>query len=63
MSYHTYASLRDERGYTDYRVAKETEIATATLAEWKKGTYKPKVEKLLKIADLFGVPVEVLIRE
>ena len=51
MSYDKYAQLRDERNLTDYRVAQETGISTATLTCWKKGTYKPKVEKLKKIAE------------
>ena len=38
-------------------VAKATGIATATLTEWKKGTYTPKVDKLQAIAKYFGVSV------
>ena len=63
MSYAKYAEIRDQHGYTDARVAEETEIAPATLSQWKPGKSKPKADKLLKIADLLGVPVEVLIRE
>ena len=46
---------------TAYRVSKETGIATATLTEWKNGNYEPKVEKLMLIADHFGVPVTVFL--
>ncbi len=63
MSYAKYAEIRDQHGYTDARVADETEIAPATLSQWKTGKSKPKADKLLKIADLLGVQVEVLIRE
>ena len=63
MSYLRYAEIRDQHGYTDARVAEETDIAPATLSQWKTGKSKPKADKLLKIADLLGVPVEVLIRE
>lgn len=63
MSYAKYATIRDQHGYTDARVAEETGIAPATLSQWKTGKNKPKADKLLKIADLLGVPVEVLIRE
>lgn len=63
MSYEKYAAIRDQRGYTDARVAGETGIAPATLSQWKNDKSKPKADKLLKIADLLGVPVEVLIRE
>lgn len=59
--YEKYAKLRDDRGLTDYRVSVETGIATATLSEWKKGTYTPKVDKLYLIAKLFNVQIEDLI--
>lgn len=56
--YLKYAELRDQKGVTDYRVAKETGISTATLSNWKQGNYKPKLDKLLLIARYFGVPIE-----
>ena len=59
--YEKYAKLRDERHLTDYRVAKETGISTATLTQWKQGRSTPKVDKMLKIANLFGVPLEELV--
>lgn len=61
--YKNYEKIRDAHGYTDYRVAKETGISTSTLSEWKANISKPKVDKLLKIADLFGVTVDELVRE
>lgn len=60
--YKEYARLRDERGITDYKVAKDTGISTATLSNWKNGAYRPKIDKLLIIADYFGVSVEDLIK-
>lgn len=59
--YEKYAKLRDERHMTDYRVAKETGISTATLTQWKHGRSTPKVDKMLKIANLFGVKLEDLV--
>lgn len=56
--YKKYAKLRDERNLTDYRVAVETGISTATLSNWKNGNYVPKFDKLLLLAKYFGVPVE-----
>lgn len=52
-----YAELRDKKGVTDYRVAADTGISTATLSSWKKGSYTPKMDKLLILANYFGVPV------
>jgi len=59
--YKVFEELLAKNNETAYRVSKETGIATATLTEWKNGTYEPKVEKLMLIADHFGVPVTVFL--
>lgn len=56
--YERFAKLLEERNLTAYKVSTDTGIATATLTEWKNGTYKPKVEKLMILAKYFGVPLE-----
>lgn len=61
--YNKFKQLLDERGVTAYQVAKETGISTATLTQWKQGLYTPKVDKIMKIADYFGVPLEYFIKE
>jgi len=55
--YGRFEELLKAHGVTAYQVAKATDISTATLTEWKKGTYTPKIDKLKKIADYFNVPV------
>lgn len=55
--YKKFADLLEKNGKTAYQVSMDTGIATSTLTEWKKGTYNPKIDKLQKIADYFGVPV------
>lgn len=59
--YQKYVALRDKKGVTDYMVAKATQIPKSTFSEWKSGRSKPKVDKLQKIANYFGVPVTVFI--
>lgn len=61
MYYENYAVLRDARHMTDYQVAKETGLAASALYEWKSGRSTPKVDKLLKIAHLFHIPLEELV--
>lgn len=56
--YEKFAKLLKKNNVTAYQVAKATGVATATLTEWKKGTYTPKADKLKKIADYFGVSIE-----
>lgn len=61
--YDRYVALRDARCVTDYAVAEATGIGKSTFSDWKSGRSKPKLEKLMKIAKYFDVPLEVLIGE
>ena len=61
--YKKYAELRDEAGVTDYEVGKRTGIATSTLSKWKAGRYIPKMDKIKKLANFFGVPIEYFLEE
>ena len=56
--YEKFAELLKKNNVTAYRVAKESGVTTATLTSWKQGKYTPKMEKLQKIADYFGVTTE-----
>lgn len=60
-TYERYTSIRDSKGVTDYEVAKRTEIPASTFSDWKKGRSEPKLIKLVKIADYFGVSISELI--
>ena len=59
-AYENYCLIRDKLGYTDYKVAKETGIGTATMSNWKNGKYIPKTDKIQKIADFLGVTTDYL---
>lgn len=56
--YEKYCALRDKAGVTDYQVSVGTGIVQSTFTDWKTGRSKPKIEKLKKIADFFGVTVD-----
>jgi len=60
--YAIYANLRDQKGVRDAEVAKATGIPYSTLSDWKAGRYTPKVDKLMKLADYFGVKLEELLK-
>lgn len=60
--YKIYEELRNEKGVTDYRVAKETNLNPSMLSNWKHGIYQPKIDKLMKIAEYFGVSVEKFLK-
>jgi transcriptional regulator with XRE-family HTH domain len=56
--YEKYKELRDKKGVSDYRVAVETGINKSTFSDWASGRSAPKIEKLKKIADYFGVGID-----
>lgn len=53
--YEKYDRLLKDRQMTNYKVSKATGISRSTLQDWKKGRSVPKMEKLLKISQLFDV--------
>lgn len=59
--YDIFEHLLQTHGVTAYKVAKDTGISTATMTDWKKGRSTPKIDKLQKIADYFGVTVDYLL--
>lgn len=61
--YAKYAELRDKMGVRDADVAKATGVFQSVFTDWKNGKSTPKVDKLIKIADYFGVSLDELVRE
>lgn len=60
--YKKFEKLLNDKGVSAYQVSKDTGIATATLSEWKNGTYTPKADKLMKLAEYFGVSIEYFLK-
>lgn len=56
--YEYYEQLRNEKGVRDTDVVKATGIRKGTFSDWKHGRYTPKLDKIIKIANYFGVSVE-----
>jgi transcriptional regulator with XRE-family HTH domain len=46
------------RKTTIYRLSESTGIARSTFSDWKHGKSMPKTDKLLKLAEYFGVTVD-----
>lgn len=55
--YRKFEYLLEKSNKTTYQVAKDTGISASTFSEWKKGMYVPKLDKLEKIAEYFGVDI------
>lgn len=58
--YEIFAKLLDEKGVRAADVCRATGLPSSLFSEWKRGKSKPKIDKLQKIADYFGVTVEYL---
>lgn len=61
--YKKIKELADKKGVSMYRVSKDTGIPQSTLSEWKRGMYRPKLDKLVILARYFGVPIEYFVKE
>ena len=61
--YERFAELLAERGITAYRVAKDTGLSSTLFSEWKSGKSNPKSDKLLKLAEYFGVTIEYFLKD
>lgn len=58
--YEVFEELRKKKGVNMSTVSREAGIPLSTLTDWKAGRYTPKMDKLQKIADYFGVSVKYL---
>lgn len=58
-----FKRLCDNKGIKPSNVAIELGIPTSTISGWKLGQYKPKTDKLKKIADYFEVSLDYLLGE
>lgn len=54
--------MRTRKGFTQEEVAEKVGVSRQALAKWEKGETMPDVESCIRMADLYGVPLEVLAR-
>lgn len=60
--YESYVVLRDRDGLKDAQVAKRLGYDRSFFSEWKAGKMCPKINKILEIADLFGVTIDSMLK-
>lgn len=63
MAYDRIFEIMKKKELTAYRVSKDTGISQASLADWRKGRSKPKIDKLQKLSEYFGVSIQYLTGE
>ena len=54
-------AIRMRKGYRIIDVAKMMEVNPSAVSRWEQGTSMPNTIKLVKLADLYGVPLDNLI--
>lgn len=58
--YAIFEQLLKRDGLTISEVGRATGISPSTFTDWRAGRYKPKADKMKRIADYFGVSVDYL---
>lgn len=54
--------MRSRKGMTQEEVAEQVGVSRQAVAKWEKGDTLPDVESCVKLADLYGVPLDMLVR-
>lgn len=55
VKYSKFKDLLEERDVSSYAVSKATGISQSVLSDWKNGKSIPKLDKIHRLADYFGV--------
>lgn len=55
--------LRGERKLSQGDLAEKLDVSRQSVSKWETGQAVPELEKIIKLADLFGVSVDELVRE
>lgn len=55
--------LRTQKGLSQLELAEQLGVSRQSVSKWETGQSVPDLDKLIKLADLFGVSVDELVRE
>ncbi len=56
-------SLRTEKGMSQDNLAEKMEVSRQSVSKWETGQSTPDLDKIIRLADLFGIMVDELVRE
>ncbi len=54
--------LRSQNGLTQEQVADRLGVSRQAVAKWEKGDTLPDIESCVRLSDLYGVPLDALVR-
>lgn len=55
-------TLRTKAGWSQEFVARKMEVSRATIVNWERGNTEPSISEAVKLAKLFGITIEELIK-
>lgn len=55
--------LRNQRGYTQEKMAEELQISRQAISKWESGTTLPDTDKLIQLSDYFNVSIDYLLKD
>lgn len=55
--------FRTRQGMTQEQVAEQVGVSRQAVAKWEKGETLPDIDSCIRLADLFSVPLDVLVRD
>lgn len=53
--------LRNKNGLTQNEIAGRLGVSGQTILNWENGIYEPKINQLIKLADLFNISIDYLV--
>ena len=55
--------LREEKGFTQEKIADALDVSFQAVSSWERDEYKPDIDRLLKLAEVFDVSVSAIAEE
>ncbi len=59
---HQLKLMRSQRGLTQEEVAERVGVSRQAVAKWEKGESLPDIESCVKLAELYEIPLDMLVR-
>ncbi|MBQ9233118.1 MAG: helix-turn-helix domain-containing protein [Lachnospiraceae bacterium] len=63
IQYSKLKMLRKQNGYSQEEIAEKLGVSRQAVAKWEKGESLPDIESCVKLADMYGTSVDILIRK
>lgn len=54
--------MRTRKGFTQEQVAELVGVSRQAVAKWEKGETLPDIESCIRLSDLYGIPLDALVR-